>query len=427
MDGLQTVSPQDGGAPASEPASGGKMSMREAIRAAVTSQPEFSGGKSSPASEEPTPDDVVGAEPKATAKPDSGVPVSPGQDADASALKTGQTPAPTTPAQPGEHGLRDAAQAALPDAPARWPAAERAWFAALPDDGKRLVLEREKRFNTAYTQVTQDLADTRKKHEHLTSAFTPELRSQMQGAGLDERGAIDYLVRYHQLYETNPVAYVQAAIKAKGLSPQQIFPDLAGTSPSAQPQPPAEDEWVDPYVRQFTQRYDTELDAVKREQQTLISALRQQATSQQQQMLQSLEEVVSDFASTTDDAGNAAYPHIGEVFDRMLHLMNTDPQLRQIPPTRAREKLEQAYEMAVYLTPELRQRMIDGTVEQRLARQKADAEAERKSREQADAVARAKRASTARPSPGSDAPGARPGRTTIRDAARNAVMEHYRG
>ncbi len=424
MDGLPTVSPE-GGESSSQPASGGKMSMRDAVRAAVSSQPEFSGASSSPASGEPTPDDVVGAEPKATAKPDSSASSAPGQDGDAPAPKPGEQPASTTPAQPGEQGQRDAAHSALPDAPARWPAAERAWFAALPDEGKRLVLEREKRFNSAYTQATQELADTRKRHEHLTSAFTPSLRSQMQRAGMDERGALDYLVQYHNLYETNPVAYVQAAVKAKGLTPQQIFPDLAGTSQAPQPQPKdGEAEWVDPYVQQLTQKYDNQLGTLRDQLQSVIGHLQQSAEGQHRSMLTSLEDVVNDFAGTTDAAGNPKYPHIETVFEDMLTLMSTHPQLQQIPPARAREKLEKAYDMAVHLSPDLRQQLIDGSVNERLASERAASEAERKRKEQADAVEKARRASTARPSPGADAPGARPGRMTIKEAARQAVTPH---
>lgn len=435
MAGLQGVADSQGGAPSpsAESASGAapaKMSMREAIQRAVSSQPEFSGRGQAPASAEPSPDDIVGEAPKATAPTDtsSTANAAPGQDAASAAdLPASDKPAQPTPAQPGEQGLRDAATAVLPDAPARWPAAERAWFATLSDDAKKLVMDREKRFNTSYTQATMELADTRKRHERLTSAFTPELRTQMQGAGLDERGAIDYLVRYHQMYETNPVAYVQAAAKAKGLTPQQIFPELAATAATAQPQPQAEEEWVDPYVAKVTQKYDSELADMKRSLQTLIQTQQQSATTQQQQVLSSLEDVVSDFAQTADDAGNLTYPHIETVFESMLYLMNTNPSLQQIPPTRAREKLEKAYEMAVYMTPELRQQMIDGSVESRIAQERATAEAARKAGENAAAVDRAKRASTARPSPGANAPGVMPGRTSIRDAATRAVREHYRG
>jgi hypothetical protein len=250
----------------------------------------------------------------------------------------------------------------------------------------------------------------------------------MQAAGLDERGAIDYLVRYHDMYEKNPVGYLQAAIQVKGITPQQLFPELAGTAAAtAQSQPAAEDEWVDPYVQKVTQKYDTELAAVKGVVQSLVEAQQQSATTQKQQMLSSLEDVVSDFAQTADDAGNPTYPHIETVFESMLHLMNTHPSLQQIPPTRAREKLEKAYEMAVHIDPELRQKMIDGTIESRMAQERNASEAERKARENADAVAKAKRATTARPSPGANAPGVRPAGMSIREAATHAVREHYRG
>lgn len=436
MDGPNPVSPESGASSASsQPASGSRMSMRDAIRTAVTSQPEFSGKGSSPTGAEPTPDDTIGSDGKAKPAADGGDTAAylDADEADGGAdLKTGAQPAPTsekaTPLSAGEQGSGDAAKAALPEAPARWPAEERAVFAKLPVDAQRILLAREQRFNSAYTQATQHLADTRKSLEHLTSAFTPQLRSQMQGAGLDERGAIDYLVRYHQMYETNPVAYVQAAIQAKGLSPQQIFPDLAGGQGKTQQADAeaGEGEWVDPYVAKVTQKYDTQLGEMQRQLQSLIQSHQTQTQAQRQQVAESLETVVSEFADAADESGQPRYPHLGQVFDHMLYLMKADPQIQQIPLTRAREKLEAAYEMAVYRLPETRQALIDREVEQRLQASRASAQAESQRREQAQAAERAKRASVARPSPGANAPDMRPASTSIKEAARRAVSEHYR-
>jgi hypothetical protein len=436
MDGLQPVSPETSApAPSAQPASGtssGRMSIKDAARAAVQSLSHSSSSSAAPASAPDEPDDTVPDAPPATAPGDGG-PVIP---TDASAIDGAETTAAKAEDARSLPGTKapDPEKSGPLEAPSRWPAEERATFSRLPDDAKRILLEREKRFNTAYTQATQELAKTREKYDHLASAFTPELRSQMSRSGLDERGAIGYLVQYHQLYETNPVAYVQAAIQAKGLTPQQVFPQLAA---AAQPSPtapaPAEDDWLDPAVirhtQTLTQPLNQELETVKRtlaELQTAHRNAQQQAElhaqREQQAMLQSLEEVVSAFAGATDEAGTPRYPHLDQVFDQMMHLMSTDPGLQAMPVARAQDKLERAYEMAVRLHPELYQLEIDRLTEQRLAALKKREDEARA----AEAAARAKRAQTVRPQPGSQGGSVTPGRMSIRDAAKKAVVEHYR-
>lgn len=432
---LNAESPQDGAA-ASEPAIG-RMSIKDAARAAVSSMPEFAGKSASSANEELGPDDTVPKAPPATAPKDGSdtdVPLDEEDPAAADKPAAGKQPADDARSLPGEPGPKDADKSALPEAPARWPKEERAWFSTLTEEGKRFALAREKRFNTAYTQVTQELSDTRKNHERLTGAFTPAYRSQMQRAGLDERGALDYLVQFHDLYETNPVRYVQAAIQAKGLTPQQIFPDLAShAQPSPTPAPtPGDEEWLDPVVLKHTQQITTgfnqELETVKRTLAELTKAHQDNHTRHQQAqllekqtMLESLETVVGDFAAATDEAGGARYPHLESVFDTMLYLMKTNPALQAIPVARAQDKMEQAYEMAVRLNPDLYQQRIQTDVERRLADEKkrlADGQA-------AEAAARARRVSTVKPSPGASGASVAQGKMSIRDAARKAVSQHF--
>jgi hypothetical protein len=434
MDGLQPVSPEPGAAAApSQPASG-RMSIKDAARAAVQSLSDSSSSPSAPASAPDEPDDTFPDTPPATAPGDGG---SPDAQPDAAGSKAAEKPAAKADDARSLPGTKvpDPEKSGPLEAPSRWPAEERASFAKLPDDAKRILLAREQRFNTAYTQATQDLADVRKKYDHLASAFTPELRSQMSRSGLDERGAIGYLVQYHQLYEANPVAYVQAAIQAKGLTPQQVFPQLAAApQPSPSPDAPgAEEDWIDPAVMRHlqsrTQGFNTELEAVRRElamlKQTAQDSqnhLRERQLREQQTMLESLETVVAHFAAATGEDGAVRYPHLDQVFDQMLHLMGTDPGLAALPPTRALEKLERAYEMAVRLHPDLYQQQIDRLAEERIAalkRQQDEARA-------AEAAARARRAQTVRPMPGAQGGSVTQGRMSIRDAARKGVAEHYR-
>lgn len=433
----ETVSP-DTSAPSapSQPASG-RVSMKDAIRSAVQDMSNSAGKSAAPASAPDKPDDTAAPEPSSPAE-DSGGPQKAKPDAakpkgaEQPAAKAAGEPKSAPPSE-GKPGSQAPAKAASLEAPARWLPQERADFSRLPDDAKRILLAREQRFNSAYTQATQQLAETRQRLEGLTSVFTPTYRQQMQQAGLDERGAIEYLTRFHDLYEADPVRYVRAAIEAKGLTPSQVFPQLAAShQPSTTPAQQSEDEWIDPAVLKQTHslrdHFNQELATVRQSlaqltqsQQQALAEQQRRADTERQAMQQSLEDVVTAFATATGEGGELRYPHFEDVFDQMLYLMQTNPALKQIPLTNVNARLEQAYEMAVRLNPDLYQASIDAAAENRLAAYRQEQEANAA----AQAAERAKRVATVQPSPGANAGAVRPGRMSLRDSVKTAVSEHY--
>src|SRR5688572_6641770 len=255
--------------PSGEPASGSvapspttapkKMSLREAVRAGVNSVPQFNGSSApSPASDDLADFDPSVSDAPARAEPTAG---KPGDLADA---PDGGSPEATRPVE----GHQDGSASKEPlTAPARWPEDRRKAFEALPEEAKRILLEREKEFNTGLTQNAQKNAESLKRFDAINGLFQDHHRQEMQAAGYDEVATVRELLGRHdawnrdpvgygvsvaaQLGKGNPVPYISALIAKAGITQDMLFP---GQKPNGQQQPgqtaqpPQEDEWVDPAI-----------------------------------------------------------------------------------------------------------------------------------------------------------------------------------
>src|SRR4030067_418989 len=109
------------------------------------------------------------------------------------------------------------------EAPKHWPKDRRELFQTLPDDAKRVILERNKEANVAVTKAQQEAAQFRHTHEALTSVFTDDHRQQMRSAGMNEIGAFQYLVAQHDALNRDPVSFLKAVIAQTGVKAEQLF------------------------------------------------------------------------------------------------------------------------------------------------------------------------------------------------------------
>lgn len=404
-----------GGLPVKEPAPG-KMSLRDAVRAGVQSVPKFSGKQeASPASddlatEEPSPSDAP-----ARATPDAG---SSAPDTPDAGDGDGVTPRPVE-----GHTDEQASKEPLA-APSRWPEDRRKAFEALPEDAKRILLEREKEFNTGLTQNAQKSADSVKKLEAINSHFQDHHRREMQAAGLDEAGAIRDLLSRHDAFNRDPVGYGAAVakqlgkgdpalyiaelIKRTGVTPDKLFPGYQpqGQQPQADPAaPPPVDEWEDPAIVEMKR----ELGELKQFYQQQRDRESQTAKEQQDAAKRQFYEQVEAFETAVNTDGTPKYPHIGSVINEVIRLVSNDPELYRNPQS----VLEAAYGQAIYANPTVRQTLMEEEFSKRLAAKEAQAAAER-----------AKKAAPARPSPGSAGGSVNRGKMSIKDAVRTAVAQH---
>jgi hypothetical protein len=393
-----------GSLPATEPAAG-KMSLREAVRAGVNSLPKFNGGQASSAAT----DDLASVEPgesaapaRATPEPASNVPDLP-DAGDESAVNP----------RPVEGHTDEQASSDSLAAPSRWPEDRRNAFNALPDEAKRIVLEREKEFNAGLTQNAQKNADSVRKLDGINSLFQDHHRREMQAAGYDEAQAIKELLTRHdafnrdpveygaavarQLGRGNPALYIAELIKRTGVTQEQLF---GGQQPTQQPQGQADpvDDWEDPTIVEMKQRLDR-----------YEQFIQEQQAERQTQAQGAFQHAVSQFENAQNEDGSPKYPHIGSVTQDIISLVQNDPELHRNPA----KVLEAAYNKAIRFHPEVSKQLMEEEFSRRLAAREAEA-----------AAAKAKRAAPAIPSPGSVGGTVNRGKMSLKDAVRTAVAKH---
>lgn len=407
--------------PQGEPASGSAAPaaatrapnrLRDAVKAAVNSVPNLSSSAPSPASDDLADFDPSQSDAPAKAAPKAGSIT----DTPADAPDDGGVTRPVEGLQDGQASKEPLA------APARWPEDRRKAFEALPEDAKRILLEREKEFNTGLTQNAQKTAEGQKRLEAINGLFQDHHRQEMQAAGYDEVATVRELLTRHDAFNRDPVAYgltvakqlgkgspvpyVAALIKQAGITQEMLFPGQApqGQQPQGQT-PTSEDEWIDPAVVEIKQRLETydQYFAQQKERE------QRDAQRQQEEQRKSFLSAVEQFEVATDESGNLKYPHVGAVVNEITRLVQNDPALYRDPAG----TLERAYQQAVYLHPEVRGQLMEEEFSKRLA-----------ASQQAAAVAKARTSAPAKPSPGSAGGTVNRGRMSIKEAAKAAVARH---
>lgn len=274
------------------------------------------------------------------------------------------------------------------EAPKHWPEDRRKTFQALPDDAKRVVLERNKEANVAVTKAQQEAAQYRRTHEAITTAFNDDHRQQMAASGLDEIGAIKYLIAQHDALNRDPVNFLKAVIKQTGVSAADLFgqAQVSPQQPVAQQQA-EEPVWRDPDVIALEQRLAKLQEAEERRQQQTVEQQRNESVRYQQWFAKQC----SDFETAIGDDGNAKYPHLPAVISDMKRIIATDPAFDENFRAAPQQALEAAYQAAIRLNPEVHHLQVEEEVQRRL--QALDAQ---------KAVQKAQIANTRKGSPGAN-------------------------
>lgn len=333
---------------------------------------------------------------------------------------------PDESARPVEEPTGTLVQSTL-EAPKHWPADRRAQFQNLPDDAKRIILDRNKEANVAVTKAQQEAAQYRRTHESLTTVFTDDQKREMQQAGLDEIGAVKHLAELHTAFNRDPLAvfaqvannsrdpvgFLKAAAERLGVKAEQLFGGSPVTQQQVQTAPELE-EWKDPALVAMEAKMEarlaklTELEQWKAAQEQE----RQQAQRTEQQRFNSwFTEQCNSFENAMDDEGNPKYPHLPAVIGDVVRLVQTDPAAKSLLLSRPAEALEKAYQQALYLNPDIRQQIIDAEYQRRMAEHEA-----------ASSVKKAQAASTRKGSPGANGH-AKPRQNMTREEAINMAMQ----
>lgn len=294
------------------------------------------------------------------------------------------------------------------DAPKHWPKDRRDQFALLPDEAKRIILERNKEANIAVTKAQQEAAQARRTHEAYSGLFTDDHKRQMREAGMDEFGAVRYLVQQHDALNRDPVGFIKAVIANAGIKPEQLFgPQAPGQQPAAQPPAPDEAEWVDPAVAKALER----LARLEEQETARQRASEQHRQGEQQRFNRWFAEQCNAFENAIGDDGNPKYPHLPAVINDVIRLVQSDPAAKSLLLSRPAEALEKAYNQALRLNPQTYQEQLDAEIARRLAEHDAQ-----------NAVKKAQAAATRKGSPGASGQ-AQAGRMSRDEAIAKAMRD----
>lgn len=245
--------------------------------------------------------------------------------------------------------------------PETYSAEDKAKFDALPPKSKSFVLERTKALDASFTRKTQELAEVKKFSEAVLAEFSP-YQQQMAVSGMEPVPLMRQLLALNAAYMKDPASYILWVCKQSGLNPAS----LAGEAPTDG----ETDEFGDPVeVDPATAKLYSHVDALTQTVQDLINTNQSSVSTSMASALQAFTS-----AAVEGNPDQLLYPHYETVKAKMAHSITTDPSLVTLVATDPGKALKQAYDNAVWTTPELREALIGGEK----ARLAEDAEKKRK-------------------------------------------------
>lgn len=305
-------------------------------------------------------------EPVVTPEPVAEVTEKPRDEAGKFVAKAEPTPIETAPESVIEAPVRKAPSSWKPEAQTAWLKADKG-EALTPEETRLLALEAERREGDFHKGIGEfkTFAEQGKAFEHVTKPY----QQTFQSLGVDAPTAVSYLLKAdHILRTSDPATKTQYMHQLA----QQYGIDLGG-----QPQQ------TDPQIQYLM----NELNQVRQSQMTWQSQLQQQEQARANAQIQ-------EFA--------AGKPHFEAVRDDMATLLHSGKAT----------DMNQAYDMAVWMRPEIRQTLIE---QQR-------AEAQRKAIEDST-NARAKAASVSVKGSSPASGGIQPAKGSLREQLESAFAQ----
>lgn len=273
-----------------------------------------------------------------------------GKFAKAAPTKTGQPPGAASPQ----------GETPPPPPPDTWDQLEKDRYSAIPDPLKPQYLE----LRSGFDKQSQEFATARQEYEAIKQIFAP-VDNELALSGVSRVDALRRLVGAHQMLTRNPQEGIRWLAKSYGV-------DL-GASGGPQQQDDA-GGWLDPMAEKT-------FGAVNGEVQQLKQMLNQIVQGQQAQQHSAVDNAIKSFAEAKDQSGALKYPYFSAVRDRMITELRVAAQMGQ------QMTLEQAYDNATRVHPE---------VSKTLAQKAAADEAARKEKERKAHLEKAKRAQETR-------------------------------
>lgn len=226
------------------------------------------------------------------------------------------------------------------EAPQHWPAPQREAFAKAPKDVQEWILNTRKEFEAEITRKNTELSNQRKPVDEINAIFEP-YRQEMELAGVKPADAVQRLLAAQRFLQSDPS-------KAIPWLAQQFNVDLRTLLPK-------EDEFTDPTVK-----------ALRDELNQLKATLQQREATSHQSQVSEAQKIIREFAEAKNQDGTPKYPH----YERLKSVM--------APYVAQNKTLEEAYEIASYTLPEVRERIASEAAKAAQAEAVKKAEEERK-------------------------------------------------
>lgn len=186
------------------------------------------------------------------------------------------------------------------------------------------------------TKRDQEYADYRKRFDPLHDVLSP-YESHWRMNGMDTVTGVRQLVSYAEALSKDPAAMIPQLAQMYGVDLQSLV---------------AEQPYVDPQVEALQQRIAQ-----------FEQAQQYQQVQQQQHQYHRLTEEIRSFETAADEQGNPKAPHFQRVFNTMVALANGG----------AAKSIQEAYDKAVILDPELQAEIADAKAKQDAAARAAEA------------------------------------------------------
>jgi hypothetical protein len=267
----------------------------------------------------------------------------------ASALDDSSSPPPETAASAEETGEQVSTETTAEvepekaiEPPPNLSAEQREEFAKLPPGLQRFISDRHRDMQSDYTRKTEEVAKERTKYQELETAFEP-YREELALQGTTPAQAASRLLAAQRVLTRDPINGLKWLSQNLGVDLKQLAP-----------QPDKDEEYLDPTVK-----------ALKDKVSSLEAQLNQVKVGSQNAKAQEVQKIISDFKSAKDEAGNLKHPH----FD------NPDVQAVISGLVGQGKTLDEAYERAVFVLPEVRSKIAED------AAKAAQAEAAKKAEE----------------------------------------------
>lgn len=249
-----------------------------------------------------------------------------------------ETPAPATPAteQPSQVA-KEAPKAEEPEIPApnSWRKETKDIWKQLPKELQAEIARREQDRERYFFRESSRLKNLKEVEE----IFQPYI-NELHARGATPAQVVRQLVAFNNMYEQDPVGTIRQMMQAKGLTVEAL--------------------------QDAAQQADPKYESLTKELQELRAWREQLQQTQEQTAHSATVEMIQAFGHEVGQDGKPLRPYFDEVLPTMRPLAAT--LKAENPGASGEEILQAAYECALWIHPDVRQKLLDQEVKQREAK-----------------------------------------------------------